>query len=312
MFSKFARRIVRLYSMAENDEKTSKTRIVCLSDTHSSYNFVLPPAEILIHAGDFTRKGELAEIETFLDWLKSLSDFRLKLIVAGNHDITLDRFFYQHNWKRFHKEKENNEKIEQLFSDPKLRTDFGIVYLQDEFFVDEKTKLKFYGRFFSLRKTKFQWKLFFSSSSPWQRAFGYSAFSLPSNVEAKNDIWRRIPTDTDVLITHSPPFGILDRTTSEINAGCPVLLDFVRRIKPKLHVFGHIHESFGQKQFDDEPTIFVNASTCHTGYRSLLKPIVIDLWFKLLEFNVFTEFSNFSVLHLDVFTTAWKIDIPLN
>jgi len=123
------------------------TRIVCISDTHSFDDFILPDGDILIHAGDLTRTGKYEELEQVLRWLKTLTEFRLKIIIAGNHDITLDKTFYEKNWKRFHTEQENSEQIINMFNDSTLPNDYGIIYLQDQMFIDPITQLKFYGRF---------------------------------------------------------------------------------------------------------------------------------------------------------------------
>jgi Icc-related predicted phosphoesterase len=72
-------------------------------------------------------------------------------------------------------------------------------------------------------------------------------------------LYARIPKDTDVLVTHGPPYGILDLALgSHLHQGCRELLDAVTRISPKLHVFGHIHGAYGM--FRSEHTTFVNAS----------------------------------------------------
>ena len=132
--------------MATNDASET-TRIVCISDTHSRYHFALPPGDILVHGGDFSMTGEQSEVEKFLTWLKSLTQFRLKIIIAGNHDLTLDPEFYDENWKRWHfRHKEDSHQIGRLIRDPSLETDHGIIYLEDKEFVDPKTGLKFYGR----------------------------------------------------------------------------------------------------------------------------------------------------------------------
>jgi predicted MPP superfamily phosphohydrolase len=123
------------------------TRIVCISDTHSTENFILPDGDILIHAGDLTRIGSSNELELVLNWLKTLTKFRLKIIIAGNHDVILDKIYYEKNWQRFHENKENSQQIIDMFYDSTLRNDYGIIYLQDQTFIDPKTQLKFYGRF---------------------------------------------------------------------------------------------------------------------------------------------------------------------
>lgn len=93
--------------------------------------------------------------------------------------------------------------------------------------------------------------------SPWQPRFFDWAFNLDRgpDIAAK---WALIPDDTDVLITHGPPAGILDRTSRGEAAGCVDLLWRVQELKTKLHLFGHIHEAAGVVETPD--TLFVNAS----------------------------------------------------
>jgi Icc-related predicted phosphoesterase len=84
------------------------------------------------------------------------------------------------------------------------------------------------------------------------------AFGLNSAKDRRR-LYRQIPEDTDILISHGPPFGILDAApVSGLHAGCHELLEAVMRIRPKLHVFGHIHGASGV--FRTEHTTFVNAS----------------------------------------------------
>ena len=75
--------------------------------------------------------------------------------------------------------------------------------------------------------------------------------------------WEMIPEDTDILITHCPPCGILDFDNKGKHEGCQDLLEIVqRKIKPRLHVFGHLHDAHGQVKIGE--TIFVNASVVNT------------------------------------------------
>ena len=91
--------------------------------------------------------------------------------------------------------------------------------------------------------------------------------------------WDLIPQDTDVLITHGPPQGILDevqRTEHEVeNTGCPSLLQRVRHIRPQLHLFGHIHEAYGCQRVDNLSCF--NVSTMDKVYRIANAPVVIEL-----------------------------------
>jgi Icc-related predicted phosphoesterase len=90
--------------------------------------------------------------------------------------------------------------------------------------------------------------------------------------------WNKIPSSTDILITHGPPIGHGDLSISNQRTGCAGLLRVVQeRVKPALHVFGHIHEGAGVTT--DGQTIFVNASTCNVRYQpsKLNPPIYVDI-----------------------------------
>ena len=91
--------------------------------------------------------GTQKEVEAYLACLKSLTQFRLKIIIAGNHDLTLQPHFYETTWKRWHYgDKQDVEHIGRLVRDPSLATQYGIIYLEDQEFVDPISGLKFYGR----------------------------------------------------------------------------------------------------------------------------------------------------------------------
>ena len=109
--------------------------------------------------------------------------------------------------------------------------------------------------------------------SPWQPWFYDRAFSLErgSEIRAK---WDLIPEGIDVLITHCPPFGIGDLATQGETAGCRDLLEAVERIKPDVHIFGHIHEGYGTTT--NGATTFINASGCDQLYQLANQPIVYD------------------------------------
>ncbi len=91
--------------------------------------------------------------------------------------------------------------------------------------------------------------------SPWQPTFNTkacSAFALPRGKTIRKK-WARIPEDTDILVTHSPPCGIMDEDGG-VSHGCSDLLERVQLIKPKFHIFGHIHnhngiQTVGKTQF---------------------------------------------------------------
>ena len=94
--------------------------------------------------------------------------------------------------------------------------------------------------------------------SPWTPWFSDWAFMLPRGAEMAAK-WARIPNGLDVLVTHGPPDGILDRNRTGGCCGCRDLLYRVLEVKPRMHVFGHIHEAAGRSEIDG--TLFLNAST---------------------------------------------------
>ena len=114
-------------------------------------------------------------------------------------------------------------------------------------------------------------------SSPWQPAFCSWAFNLKRDGDEIRAVWGKIPDDTDILITHGPPYGILDSTDLDDHVGCRALLSRVQAIRPKLHVFGHIHEGHGKEQVDEQSTIFVNASICDGRGKAVQSAIVVEL-----------------------------------
>lgn len=86
--------------------------------------------------------------------------------------------------------------------------------------------------------------------------------------------WQLIPKETDILITHGPPYGILDDTARGEKVGCEDLLKKVEEIRPRLHVFGHIHEAYGQ--LTQKGIKYVNASVVNLHYQVVNPPIVLE------------------------------------
>lgn len=91
--------------------------------------------------------------------------------------------------------------------------------------------------------------------------------------------WNLIPKDTDVLITHGPPHGILDevlRADMELeHTGCPSLLQRLGEVSPLIHLFGHIHEARGQHPLGN--TTCFNVASMSREYRIAHAPVVIEL-----------------------------------
>lgn len=88
-------------------------------------------------------------------------------------------------------------------------------------------------------------------------------------------IWDVQHSKVDILVTHGPPQGILDTVGRNNAVGCPVLLQLTQKLKPKYHLFGHIHEGYGQVKFGD--TTYCNCSLKNIYYKLVNKPIVFDI-----------------------------------
>lgn len=112
--------------------------------------------------------------------------------------------------------------------------------------------------------------------SPWQPDYRLWAFNLQRRCPELKAKWAAIPDDTDVLITHTPPFGVLDFSSSgQENVGCELLRRRLENISPKLHVFGHVHENRGHEMNND--TLCINTSSVNSDYEPIYAPVVVDI-----------------------------------
>jgi Icc-related predicted phosphoesterase len=114
-------------------------------------------------------------------------------------------------------------------------------------------------------------KIWGSPIQPW---FHDWAFNRKRGPEIQKH-WDLIPSDSDIVITHGPAFGILDRLISGMPVGCEDLLPTLQRIAPKVHLCGHIHEAYGERQVGD--TLFLNASILNVRYEIANAPIEFEL-----------------------------------
>ncbi len=208
-------------------------KLTFISDTHLKHDELeLTTGDVLVHCGDFSRRGSKEDISEFLEWF-SVQRFKHKLFVAGNHDFGF--------------ENENKKWAEELSAR------LGLVYLNDSGV--EIQGCRFWG-------------------SPVQPEFYNWAFNRKRGDEIQKH-WDQIPSNTDVLITHGPPYGVLDLCSHGERVGCKNLLEEFNRIKPKIHAFGHIHEDYGIVTKDE--ITFVNASILDEKYENKNNPIVIEL-----------------------------------
>lgn len=233
-----------------------KIRFVCISDTHGKIEgskLHMPPGDVLLHAGDFTQKGHMNEIQKFNSYLGALP-YKVKVVIAGNHDLTFDDNITEASLRTFGVQKST---VESYLSERGLKSVkqmlTSAIYLEDSLVT--VCGIKIYG-------------------APWQPVFCDWGFNLKRGEDILKK-WQTIPADLDILMTHGPPVGHGDLTGGNNNVGCVELLNTVqKRVKPKFHVFGHIHEGYGVTS--DEYTTFINASTCTRRYLPTNAPIVFD------------------------------------
>ncbi|KIL66547.1 hypothetical protein M378DRAFT_160538 [Amanita muscaria Koide BX008] len=200
------------------------TRFVCISDTHCE-ECPVPDGDVLLHSGDLTHTGGLREVKETMAWLYSLPH-QVKIIIAGNHDLTFHHGWYEKTWKRWHGDKQDQAAIMELVKGPAAK-EAGIVYLDCEEYQ------------FSLKDSGKVWTVY---GSPWQPEFGACAFNYSRS--KAHTIVDRIPK-VDILLTHGPPYGVLDETSRRLKVGCKTLSSRLPQLQPRLHTFGHIHESHG-------------------------------------------------------------------
>lgn len=235
-------------------------RVVCMADTHGKRPAV-PDGDMLIHAGDLTENGSFTEMQAKLGWLSSLPH-KYKILVAGNHDVLLDDAFLA-------KYPERRYGLAMTRHD----LDWGnITYLQNEI-VTLQFPVPGDGRARTLT--------FFGS--PWTPRYGVSAFQYhPDNCQHWEGIFTSLSQQPDIIVTHGPPRHHLDRRDFH-QAGCPYLALEVRRIRPRLSVFGHIHAAYGRESvlFDAAQNTFEDVLTGWAGWGGVLRLALVVVWAKV-------------------------------
>jgi predicted phosphodiesterase len=217
-------------------------KFVCISDTHLSKDFEIPDGDVLIHAGDFTGRGNVPELSSAIHWFSKLPH-KLKICIAGNHDCLLQ---------------------DEPYLATRMMQDAGIIYLEDSgITICPDGSIPIGGGFHPDQGVTIY-------GSPWTPTFFDWAF-MKKDGDLKEK-WDTVPAGVDILITHGPPRGCLDMTDRGEAAGCESLGLALYRIKPRYHIFGHIHRSPGIERRGD--TWCVNCSILGENYDPVNKPVV--------------------------------------
>lgn len=234
------------------NSRENYTRLVIISDTHGQHRKVhLPKGDVLIHGGDFTKTGEMGTIEDLSCYFAE-SGFREVVVIAGNHDMTLDPDYYEKKWKNIHRTPFDCQTAQEAI-------ERHCHYLNDSAYTSQ-SGLEFYG-------------------SPYSPFYYDWAFNRRRGAPLRH-IWDQIPNHEDapidVLMTHTPPLGRGDLTRERLRAGCYNLLKAIQtRVQPRINIFGHIHEGYGTTY--DGHTLFINASSLDMKYKAVNRPIVVDI-----------------------------------
>lgn len=211
--------------------------VTLISDTHDQHRSVnLPGGDLLIHTGDFMTSGySKSQAEDFFKWME-YQDYDDIVFIAGNHDRIMQN---------------EPDAMKGILDGYKC-----IDYLED-------TELVLYGDGPNGDLPENNIRIY---GSPWQPEFYDWAFNLPRNGDVLKSKWDAIPTNTDILLTHGPAWGILDEVYNRrgVHLGCELLTERIAVVKPKIHVCGHIHSGHGY--YFDGTTHFFNASVLNESY----------------------------------------------
>lgn len=206
-------------------------RAVILSDTHDQLSLIKVPEADLLIHCGDATRKGTARQIHRFNEELAALPHPNKIVIPGNHDLLFDR----------------RPKTARKLLHPSIH------YLQDTAVVING--LKIYG-------------------TPWVHGMGeanFNAFTLPPRSLDLSERRKAIPDDVDILVTHGPPFGILDS-----GYGCTNLRWRIEEIRPKWVVFGHVHSAYGTYTDPDSGVNYVNAANCTSAYEPTNPPIVIE------------------------------------
>lgn len=220
-----------------------------MSDTHTlqfddntassqPFRLPIPKVDVVLHCGDLTHCGGSSSYKKALKLLGAI-DAELKLVIAGNHDLDLDKEYWNTHLDEDDEPEDHSHAIEIMKGD--LAAEAGVKYLEEGTY----TFTLINGATFTVY------------ASPYSPACGDWAFAYERDQDRFNGAHQvsdgvesiakhAIPNfpNVDIVMTHGPPKGILDECPQG-NVGCKNLLQALRRARPRMHCFGHIHEGNG-------------------------------------------------------------------
>ncbi|KUJ10148.1 Metallo-dependent phosphatase [Mollisia scopiformis] len=229
---------------------TVSTKFLIISDTHSfefgdaekvngPFRLPIPKVDVVLHCGDLTSVGGPSAYKGVLKMLGAI-DAELKLVIAGNHDLDLDRKYFDSHLDEDDDPEQHNKSVEIMTG--ALAKEAGVTYLVEGL----STFTLKNGVKFTIYASPYQPE-FYDWAFPYER--NEDRFNPPQNIVpgVKCITENPIPDfpGIDILMTHGPPENILDETNKGTHVGCEALMTAVSRARPLLYCFGHIHEGYG-------------------------------------------------------------------
>lgn len=227
-------------------------KLIAISDLHGNLPEIKENADIMIIAGDISPlniQGNKPKMikwlkTTFIDWINSLNVEKVHLI-AGNHDWVFENC------------------SDSLIVELHMLSNSKLVYLcnQETEYYDSEGK---------------KWRIF---GTPYCRQFGNWAFMRDDNT--LEEIYKAIPKDIDILISHDAPYGCSDICFENVywrgeHIGCVPLRDIILEKSPKMVFHGHLHSSNHEIEMLGKSEI-VNCSLLNENYELGYDPLVIEV-----------------------------------
>lgn len=229
--------------------------IDCISDLHG-HTPKLPGGDILILCGDYTSADKVPEWVAFFRWLHQ-QKYRNKILIAGNHDG-----FFFNGFPKDKNEADNLAEVQSFLTEQGELEPTDFTYLCDSgTTVDtDKGPINIWGS---------PWTPIFEGVNPKCKYFMQGEYFL-------NHRFEMITTDVDILVTHGPMMHLLDTSWDYRSCGSHSLRKHIDRVKPRFHVFGHIHEQGGNQlmyKHQGPQTWCVNCSYVDEHYNAKHGPI---------------------------------------
>lgn len=244
-------------------------KIVHISDTHGPEfckKLSIPECDVLIFSGDYSPwRGTVNDLTEFLLWFEK-QPAKVRLFIGGNHDLILDK-----KWVDSRPDTVTRLLATQQYLDAmELIEKYDVKYLNNTDYVYQG--VKFWG-------------------SPYSPTFGHDWAFNADRGEKIQKIWAKIPTDVNVLITHTPVYGFLDTITdkymkegeTDYHKGCKDLLEVIKKrlFNLKLHCCGHIHDVVGVvlgHVSDKRRVLFSNgAVVSNDATQMITNPLIITI-----------------------------------